>query len=456
MEVKHNVDNLTAHINIHIDEADYREDVDKQLKDYRRKASMPGFRPGHVPAGMIKKMYGEAVMADTISKKLGEELDKYIKDNGFKTLGQPLPVDEEENRVDFKTMTTFDFKYEIGLKPDFDIDIDDKIKLDLYTIEVGDDAVDKYLTDIRRRLGKQTEVDSPSEGDVVYGDMKEVDGELQKENVAIGIDYIKLKGVKGDFLKLKKGDSLTFNPARAFKNHVELSQMLGIGLEEAKNFKSDMEFTLKDIRHFELAEVNQELFDKVYENQNISSEEELRERILTDVTQTYLQEGKNQFMNDIVDYLVEKTNLELPDAFLKRWIIESNSREEEDKQISPAELEVQYDSYRDTLRWQIIEEKLQDKYGISVGMEEIKGKIAELMGLQVMGGENDEQTQAIIDQVAQSVMQNQEEVNKIASQISEAKIQDLFKEKTSIKEKTISYEDFVKMVSEKNMAKAGK
>ena len=456
MEVNHSVDQLTAYINLHIDEADYREEVDKVLKDYRRKASMPGFRPGHVPAGMIKKMYGEAVMADTISKLMGEQLDKYITDQGFKTLGQPLPVDEDENRIDFKTMTTFDFKYEIGLKPDFDVEVDDKIKLDYYNIEIAEDAVDKYLTDMRRRLGKQTEVESPMEGDVVYGDMKEVDGELTKENVAIGIDYIKLKGVKGDFMKLKKGESLIFNPARAFKNHVEISQMLGIGLEEAKNFKSDMEFTLKDIRHFELAEINQELFDKVYENQNITSEEELRERILQDVTQTYLQESKNQFMNDIVDYLVEKTNLDLPDTFLKRWIIESNRREEEDKQISPEELEVQYDNYRDTLRWQIIEEKLQDKYGISVGIEEIKGKIGELMGLQVMGGEADEQTKAIIDQVTESVMQNKDEVNKIASQISETKVQELFKEKAAVSEKEISYEEFIQMVSEKSIAKAAK
>lgn len=463
MEVNHILnDNLTARITVRIGESDYSEEVSKILKDYRRKASIPGFRPGHVPAGLIRKMYGEAVVADAVSKILGDNLDKYITDNKFNTLGQPLPIDDEEMVVDFKTQKEFEFNYEVGLKPEFDIEIDDKIKLDYYNIEVADDAVDKYLTDMRRRLGQQVAAEKATEGDLVYGNIVEVDGEgnavengINQENVPMSIDYIKLKGVKSDFMKLAIGDSLVFNPAKAFKNDVELSYLLGIGLNEAKEFKADVKFTLLEIKHFELAEINEELFTKVYEHDNITNEEELRARILRDVTETYLNEGKNQFMNDLVDLLVDKTNLQLPDEFLKRWIIENNRREKEDQQISPAELEAQYDGYRDTLRWQIIEEKLSEKYGLKVTMEEIKGRIGELLGFQVQG-EVDEQTQKIIEQVSESVLQNQEEVNKIAGQISETKINNLFKEKATIKEKSISYEDFIKLVSEKNEAKASK
>ena len=188
----------------------------------------------------------------------------------------------------------------------------------------------------------------------------------------------------------------------------------------------------------------------------LKNEEQLRARVLRDIEETYKNEGKNQFMNDMVDFLVEKTNLDLPDEFLKRWIIESNSREEEDKRISPAELELQYVNYRDTMRWQLIEEKLAEKYGLKVTNEEIKKKIGELLGLQAFGGESDEQTQGIIDQVTESVMQNQEEVNKVANQIMEQKLIDLFKEKATVKEKDISYDDFIAMVSDKAAAKADK
>jgi trigger factor len=462
MEVTHKTnDNLTAEITVRFEENDYAEDVKKALNEYRRNANIRGFRPGKVPFGMIKNLYGEAVMADTISKKLGDALDKYLTEQKFNTLGQPLPDDEKQKPVNFKTDKEFSFHYVVGLKPDFDVEINDKIKLNYYDIEIADDAVDKYLMDIRKRFGKQTNPDKVSEGDVVFGTITELDadGNEKKDgiskDVSISVDYIKLKGVKNNFLKLKKGESVVFNPARAFKNDVELSSMLGIGLNEAKEFKSDMKFTLKDISHFEPAELNEELFAKVYEHDHIQNEEELRKRILRDIEETYKNEGKNQFMNDMVDYLIEKTNLELPDEFLKRWIIESNQKEEEDKRITPEELEAQYDNYRDTLRWQIIEEKISEKYGLRITNDEIKKRVGELLGLQVLG-DDDEKSKEIIDQVTESVMQNRDEVNKIADQIMEQKLVDLFEEKAKITHKKIGYEDFVKMVTDKVAAKAEK
>jgi trigger factor len=463
MEVNHIVnENLTAIITVKVTEPDYHDEVAKVLNDYRRKATIPGFRPGHVPAGLVKKMYGDAILADTISKLLGDNLDKYLTDNQFKTLGQPLPIEDDDNIVDFKNFTNFDFRYEVGLKPDFDLEIDHSMKLEFYNIDIAEDAVDKYLLDMRRRLGNRVDADQPSEGDTIYGSIIEVDangdvleGGLNLENKFMSVDYIKLKGVKSDFLKLKKGESIIFNPAKAFKNEVELSYLLGIGLNEAKDFKADVKFTLTDVKHFELAEINEELFTKVYEHDNISSEEQLRERILQDVTQTYKNEARNQFMNEMVDMLLEKTNLQLPDEFLKRWILENNRREKDDQRITPEELEAQYDNYRDTLRWQIVEEKLTEKYGLRVTLDEIKARIGELMGFQIIG-EMDEQTKAIIDQVTDSVMKNSEETNRIANQITENKLHDLFRDKANIKEKNISYDDFVKMVSEKAAEKATK
>lgn len=463
MEITHKInEDLTAEITVKFVEEDYQEEVKKVLNDYRRKATIHGFRPGKVPFGMIKKMYGEAVMADTVSKKLGDSLDDYLKKSDFKILGQPLTDEKQQGLVDFVNQKEFTFNYVVGLKPDFDVDVDDTIKLQYYNIEVAEDATEKYLMDIRKRFGVQSNPEEMSEGDVVFGNLVEVDSEANEvaeginKEVSFDVDYIKLKGVKTDFLKLKKEESIVFNPTKAFKNDVQLSSMLGIGLIEAKEFKADMKFTLKEISHIEPAEFNEELFSKVYENENITDEEQLRARIQRDIEESYKNEGKNNFMNDMVDYLVEKTNLDLPDEFLKRWIIESNSREEEDKKISPAELEAQYVNYRDTMRWQLVEEKLAVKYGLTITNEEIKKKIGELLGLQAFGGESDEQTQGIIDQVTESVMQNQEEVNKVTNQIMEQKLIDLFREKATVEDKSIGYDDFISMVSDKAVDKAEK
>jgi len=214
MEVTHKTnDSLTAEITIRFEENDYAEDVKKALNEYRRNANIRGFRPGKVPFGMIKNLYGEAVMADTVSKKLGDALDKYLTEQKFNTLGQPLPDDEKQKPVNFKTDKEFSFHYVVGLKPDFDVEINDKIKLNYYDIEIADDAVDKYLMDIRKRFGKQTNPDNVSEGDVVFGTITELDadGNEKKDgiskDVSISVDYIKLKGVKNNFLKLKKGEA---------------------------------------------------------------------------------------------------------------------------------------------------------------------------------------------------------------------------------------------------------
>jgi len=463
MEITHKInEGLTANITVKFVEEDYQEEVKKALNDHRRKATIHGFRPGKVPFGMIKKMYGESVMADTISKKLGDVLDDFLKTSDFKILGQPLPDEEKQTQVDFVNQKEFTFNYVVGLKPEFDVEVEENIKLDYNIIKIADDAVENYLIDIRKRFGTQSNTDEIAEGDVIFGNMVEVDSEGNdvvegiNKDVSFEIDYIKLKGVKTNLMKLKKDKSLVFNPAKAFKNDIQLSSILGIGLNEAKKFTADMKFTLKEISHIELAEFDEKLFSQVYENEHIENEEQLRARVLRDIEETYISEGKNQFMNDMVDYLVEKTNLDLPDEFLKRWIIESNRNEEEDKQISPAELEMQYVNYRDTMRWQLVEEKLSEKYGLTITNEEIKKKIGELLGLQAFGGENSEQTKGIIDQVTESVMQNKEEVNKVANQIMEQKLIDLFEEKATVTKKSISYDDFIVMVSDKAAAKAEK
>ncbi len=450
---------LTALLSLKVEESDYSDKVKKTLNQYRKSANIPGFRPGKVPFGMIKKMYGEAVTADVVSNLIGEELDKYIRDEKLDILGQPLPNNEKQQLIDFKNDTEFSFFYDIGLKPEINLELNDKIKITRYEIEVDDDTVEKYIMDIRTRFGEQSNPEKVEDGDLVMGSISQLDeegnvmeGGIQKD-ISISLEKIKLKTIKNKFIGKKKGDSVVFNVKKAFKDDVEVASLLAITREEAEKLTSDFKFEIKDISRITPAEMNEELFSKVYEHDNIKTEEELRERVRRDVEESFKAEGDRKFFSDVTKELIKITDLNLPDEFLKRWIIESNMRETEDKRISPEELESQYDSYRDTLRWQLIEEYLVQQNELYVTQDEIRERVKEILGLQAFGGDT-ENNEAILNQVTDSVMQNQEEVKRVTDQILEQKLTKLFHDKIKVTNKKISYDDFVDMVTKEMTAQA--
>ncbi len=456
MNITHEItDQHVVSIYLKIEEEDYSNDYKKVIADYRKKANIPGFRKGMVPQGMITKMYGEAIMADTISHKIGDALDGFLKEQDFKLLGQPLPDIAKQKPINFRDDKEFEFYYEVGIQPEINLEIDENIEMTFHKIEIANDAVDNYLMEMRRRFGVSTNPENVSDGDVVFGKVVEVDengnpidGGVNRDS-SIHVDYLKVKAVKDKFLKLSTGGEVVFNPKKAMKKDIEISSFLGIGINEAKDFKNDVKFTLDKINHIEPAEINEELFSKVYEFDKISNEEELRARISNDIIATYKNEGKNQFMNDVVDKLLEITNLTLPDNFLKRWIMENNAQEKQENRITPEQLEYQYEGYKNTLKWQLIEGYLSDKYELRITNQEIKDRVRELLGMQAFGSEDNESTREIIDQVTESVMKNQDEVKRIAEQIMEQKLTNLFMSKMKVNEKSISYDDFVEMVSSK-------
>ena len=454
-------DDLTALITLKVEESDYSDKVKKTLNEYRKTANMPGFRPGKVPFGMIKKMYGEAVTADAVSNFIGEALDNYIRDEKLDILGQPLP-NKDQKLIDFKNDTEFTFLYDIGLKPEFELELNDKIKVTRYEIKVEDDTVEKYVEDIRKKFGEQSNPEKVEDGDLVMGTVQQLDADGKEpqeggitKDLSIDLGKVKLKTIKNKFIGKKKGDSVVFNIKKAFKDDVEVASLLGITREEAEKMDSDFKMEIKDISRITPAEMNEELFSKVYENDNIKTEEELRERIRRDVEESFKAEGDRKFYADVTKELIKKTDLNLPDEFLKRWIIESNMRESEDKRISPEELESQYDSYRDTLRWQIIEEKLIQQNNLLVTEEEIRNRVKEILALQGFGGDmagNEE----ILNQVTESVMQNKDEVRRVTEQIIEQKLTKLFHDKIKVANKKISYDDFVELVNKEMVANATK
>ena len=450
---------LITSLTLNVVEADYIEEVKKSLDEYRKTANIPGFRAGKVPFGMVQKMYGEAVKADVVSKFIGEQLDKHIADNKLELLGQPLPDHEKQKTINFKDDKDFTFYYELGEKPSIDLVLDAKTKVTRYSIQAEEETVEKYIQDILARFGEQSNPDTVADNDMVMGAVTQLDAEGKEaleggitKDVSISLEKIKLKTIKNKFIGKKKGASIVFNMKKAFKDDVEVATLLAITREEAEVLTADFKMEIKEVSRITPAEMNEELYAKVYENDNIKTEEELRARVQKDVEESFKAEGDRKFYADVTKTLLKKTDLALPDEFLKRWIIESNMRETEDKRISVEELDSQYDSYRDTLRWQLIEEHLVKQNDLYVTQEEIKDRVKEILGMQAFGGQdgNDE----VLNQVTEQVMQNEEEIKRVSDQIIEQKMTNFFNENIKVTEKKISYDDFVAMVTKEMTAQA--
>ncbi len=449
---------LTKQLCLQVEESDYIDEVNKSLQQTRKQANIPGFRPGKVPFGMVKKMYGESVTADVVSNLIGTELDNYLAKEKLAILGQPMPDLEVQEAVDFKNGKEFSFYYVIGLKPEINFDLDESWGIKAYNILFDEEDVDKYIEDMRLKMGTQSNPDVVSEGDVVMGSIQELDEEgnvkengITNERASLSVDFIKLKTIKAKFIGKKVGATVNFNPTKAFKNNTELGSFLGIGKDKAKEVNSDFAFTIKEVSHIEPAELNEDFFSKIYENANIKTEEELRQQVASDIEGSYKAEGERKFFNDVVDAIIKKTDLQLPDEFLKAWIKESNLREEEDKRIDPEQIEREYDQYRDSLRWQLLEEYLVVNNNLVVTEQELRDRIKEILGLQAFGGDVSA-NEDILNQVTESVMQNKDEVKRVSEQIIEQKLRNYFKEKIQPEEVNLKYDDFVKIL--KKEAKA--
>ena len=437
-----NSGDLTAIIKIELIKEDYQEKVKTVLKDYQKKANIPGFRPGKVPFGMVNKMYGKAVLAEEINKLISDSLNQYIIDNKIDILGYPLPNTEKTTELDFDTQEKFDFFFDIGLTPQFEIDLDDKFKVKYYNIKADEDVVNKYLTDLRSRNGKTSNPETAEETDVLSGDFAEANTkEGLKGSAQLKLESVKLKTILKKFIGAKVGDQITFDPAKALKSDVEVAALLGISADEAETFKSEIQFTVTEISRTEPAELNEEFFKLVYPQDKIENEDQLKERIKKDAEVSFKSESDRLFMNNAVEMLIEKANISVPDDFLKRWLLESNQ-----DRVTAEQLEVQYDSYIKSLKWQLIESKLVKGNNIEVKEEEVRDHIkGYFMNMTMPGTEgNDDRLNDIVN----SVMQNKEEVKKIYDQLYDKKLLDFFKSNIKQTNKEVNYEEFVKLATQ--------
>jgi len=437
---------LTAIIQINLKEEDYIESVNKQLSDYRKKANVPGFRPGKVPMGMIKKMYGKGVRVEEVNKAVSEALNNYILEKNLNVLGYPLPNMEKTTTIDFDNQNEFDFFFDIGLSPEFEIDISENINVPYYSIKIGDEEIDKAINDIKVRFGNEENPEVAEESDALQGKFREVDEngdvvEGGKEHAGyFRIEDVKLKTIQKKFIGAKAEDKLVFNLMKAFKNEDKVKSLLHIHDGEEDKLELDYQFEIEKVVRTEEAEVNEELFKKVYPNEEITSEEAFRERLVVDLKQHHARDTDQQFLADSINELMGQANIELPDEFMKRWLLESNQGK-----ITTEQLDEQYDSYKKTMKWQLIDAKLQEKHGevLKVDQEAIRNKVRAYFQPGGEGGEISPQIEQIVDQV----LSNQEETERIYRGLMDENYVKLFKEHFKIKEKEVDSEKFFEIAS---------
>jgi len=444
--VRKDLDQNNAIVTLRIEKVDYAEKVDKTLRDYRKKANIPGFRPGMVPVGLVKKMYGKAVLAEEINKLVSDNLYNFIRENNVNVLGEPLPNETEQKQIDFDSQEEFEFVFDLGIAPEFEVELSKKDKVKFYTIAVSDEMIENQVKSYTGRYGKYIQEEIVEEKDMLKGELLEMaNGKVNEEGLKIQdatltAAYMKDDAEKALFVGAKKGDFITFNPAKAFENETEISSLLKISKDAAKEIIADFQLKIESITRYHESEINQELFDKVYGDGAVSSEEEFRAKIKESIQENLMADSEYKFGVDAQAMLVEKFNdLVFPDAFLKRWILSSNEN------LTAETLEEDYSKMINDLKWHLIKEKLIKTNEIKVeaiDVEEFAKKMAKAQFAQYgMIGLDDE----MISNYAKDMMKKEETLKNIIDKVSEEKVFAVIKETVKLDNKEVTIEEFNKM-----------
>lgn len=448
--VQENIDELNATLSIKVTPEDYEPRVKKILNDYQKKATMPGFRPGKVPFGMIRKMYGTSVLADELNKMLVDELYKHIDENKLPVLGNPLPKEDDNNNNDIETQKEFDFKYDLALAPKFDINLTEKDKFTKYKIIIDDELINKYTKDIAKRYGKVGEGDVADETTMVSGEFQELDkdGNIVEGGIShtstVAIEYIEDKKIQKEFVGLKKEDTLTVDPEKVSKGPSDMAAMLNISKAKAEKLKAKFKFTVKHIYKVEPAEINAELWDKAFGPGNVKSEDEFKMRISEELERAFAEDSDRFLKKQVAETLMDKLKLNLPDEFLKRWLLETNK-----EKLNSEKIEEEYPEYAKSLRWQLIENKLIENNTIKVTAEEATQRAKDLFKQQMAsygyGDVDDEQ----LNEAAKNILGKEEDAKRIYEDLMDRKVIDFMKNTLTLKDKELSFDEFVKLASGK-------
>lgn len=434
---KESIDSLNAVVKVDITAADYKEKVETILQDYRKKADIPGFRKGHVPMGMVKKQYGKSIMIDEINKMLQESLNSYLTEEKLDILGNPLPKVNEAFSWDAED---FSFEFELGLAPQFDVDLSAKKKITQYNIIAEDSLIDKEVENLQTRFGNVIQKEEAVETSNITGTFVNAEKEIEKKST-IAVSDIKGKVNVEKFTGAKVGDVLELKTKNLFEDSHKLMGALGLSHDEIEGLEIPLTFTVEEITETELAELNQELFDKIFGEGKVATTEELRAKIKEDAEGQFQQQSEQQLLNAVTEYLVENTKFDLPADFLKKWLATAG-----ENPISEEQANEEFEKSEKGLRYQLIESKIMSANDIKLDFEELKEYAKGFIKAQMAQYGNLDPEEKELEDIANRVLGNQDEAKRLQDQLVSKKLLDFYKETITFKEKEVSYDAFVKEV----------
>ena len=443
---RENIDDLNAVLTVKIDKSDYEDKVEGVLRDYRKKANIKGFRPGMVPIGMIKKMYGKAVQIDEINKIVTENIHKYLSDEKIEILGDPLPKTDEQDKINFETDENFTFSFELGLAPEIELKLSKKNKIGRHEIIVDEKMKSDYLDSYTRRYGELRKADSTEEKDIIRGKIEAIDKNGNAipegpsvENTSLAIDIIKDKKIKKKFIGKSLNDSIDFDLKKAFPNDTEIAGILQKKSDEVKEIEGTFRFTINEISRFHPAELGKELYDKIYGEGVVNSEEEFRMKIQDEIAINLNRESDFKLMSDIKTLAINKTEVQFPEDFLKKWLLRVNEN------TTQEQIEKEFDTFRKDLKWQLIRNKVARDNEVKISEEELQKEAEKITRYQFQQYGLFYATDEQIKNYAKETLKREDDAKRIADRILEEKVILILKELVKLEDKSVTIEEFNKL-----------
>lgn len=448
--VQEKVDKLNAILKVEIKSEDYQTKVKSTLEKYRKTAKVPGFRPGHVPFGMIQKQYGKSVLAEELNKISNDGLYKYIKDENLEILGNPIPLEDETFKGDLDDPSDFVFSYEVGFSPKFDIPLSSYKRMEYFQVNIDNKLISKQIEDLRKRYGKLESTEEIGDTDMVMGLFRELNADNEpkeggvEHNSTISMEFLTdkkaIKALKGK----KVDDFIIVDPKTVSRDEKDMASMLGLNEEQLVGVSKQFKFTVNEIKRMEMAELNEVLYSKLFPAGDVKSEAELKEKVSSDLSNMFKVDSDRLFTQTIYEYLMNKTKIAMPERFLKRWIKLSN-----EKPIDDETLDKEFEGYLKSMKWQLIQGKIFKENDIQINNDEVMDFTKSLLvsNYEQYGMPAPEDKE--LTETAMRLLKDKEQVNGIYDRLTEKKLSDYFQNNIPMKEKKLSYDDFVKKASKK-------
>lgn len=437
-----NINDLELGVIIEIEPSDYMAEVESEIKKFRQKANIPGFRPGNVPMGMIKKMYGKSIKADVINKTVSDNLEKHIKENNITYLGEPI-INEEKSSIDIEKETVQKFYFEIGIQPEVDLKTI-KHTGKQYEIEATEKQIDEEVLQLTKRYGNVSSPETIGAADLVTGEFIYSDDEDTATPIqtSIFVDLFEDAKIKKAFVDKKAEETIKFDVKKAFKDPKHIAKALNIKESEVENAKSEILFTAKSISRLTPSEMNEDLFKKVFPEKEIKTEKEFKTAVKEVIEKEFVQYSERKFMDETIKEIIEKSGIILPEEFLKKWMIQTNDT------ITKENVESEYERMNQSLKWQLIENALVKKNNIAINMDSVKDYIREFYRGYFKSSEapTDEETMnENLEKIVDQAIQNKEDVKKIYETLFDQKITEAIKKLVKPKLEKISFDNFIKL-----------